>query len=104
MAKLKEYHDPKIYNLSKLRHIRFPHRERSIVYEILRQEIIRSVNDETIVLKNLESILWSQSFLVGRHLHIRIDSMDGLLSRFRLQPSTRAKSGAEGLLNRLCLH
>jgi hypothetical protein len=33
--------------------------ERSVVDQILRWEIIRPVNDEIILLKNLESILWS---------------------------------------------
>jgi hypothetical protein len=58
--------------------IRFSSKERSVVDEIFRWEIIGSINDDIVPLKNLESILWSQSLLIGLHLHIGINSMNGL--------------------------
>jgi hypothetical protein len=38
--------------------IRFPSKKSGIIHQILRWEIVRSINDDIVVLKNLESILW----------------------------------------------
>jgi hypothetical protein len=58
--------------------IGFPCKESGIIDEIFRRKIVRSVNDEIVLLENLDRILWSQTFLIGHNLHIRIDSMNRL--------------------------
>ena len=60
---------------------RLDRKKGGVIYQVLRREVVRSIDDDVIVRKDLEGILRRQTLLISDDLHIRIDSTDRISGR-----------------------
>ena len=65
-------------------HHRLAREESGIVDQIARREVIATVDDDVIILKDTHDVIHRQTLVVDAHLHVRIERVDRLLGRFGL--------------------
>ena len=63
---------------------RFTRKKGGIVHQVLRREVVRSIDDDVVVRKDPKGILRRQTLLISDDLHIRIDSTDRISGRIGL--------------------